>query len=239
MSILVEPVAHIRPGKAQVFLRPEANVLLREAERLYGRSIYPTGSGSAGRTYEQQLYYWNRYQAGGPVASHPDFGPNPHMRYGTIDIDDQNACQAMLRAGWLATTASEWWHFEHPACRSWPIVTEFHTEEEDMPLPLFYVASSDSPSKIVKANDTWVRSAPGEPLRRLTVGQATDWRTSLGIVDFTSPNLIGKPGTWFDAAFAEDRVVHEQNLLAHPWLAQSAAEVGSLTISLTGTAMPA
>lgn len=127
----MEPVKHLRPGKAQVYLRPEANRLLEAAIRLYGQPIYPTGSGSAGRTYEQQLHYWNVYQAGGPVASHPDRGPNPHRRYGALDIDDPNARQAMLRAGWVATTPSEWWHFEHPDCRSWPIVTDPYTTERD------------------------------------------------------------------------------------------------------------
>lgn len=130
MRVLVEPVKQLRPGKAQVYLRPEANRLLEQAIRLYGQPIYPTGSGSAGRTYEQQLHYWNVYQAGGPVASHPDHGPNPHRRYGALDIDDPNARTAMIRAGWIATTPSEWWHFEHPDCRTWPIVTDPYTKPE-------------------------------------------------------------------------------------------------------------
>ena len=129
--VLVGPVPNIRPGKAVVFLRPEALELLADAVEIYGAPIYPTGSGSAGRTYEQQLHYWNVFQNGGPIASHPDHGPNPHRRYGAIDIDNYRARAAMLKAGWLATTPSEWWHFEHPDCRSWPIVSDPYTEEEN------------------------------------------------------------------------------------------------------------
>lgn len=129
--MLVERVAHIRPGKAQVYLRPEANRLLERAIALYGRPIFPTGSMSAGRTRAQQLVLWERAQNGGPVASHPDRGPRPHMRYGALDIDDRGAIAAMKSAGWVATTPSEWWHFEHPACRTWPIVTDPQTAQDD------------------------------------------------------------------------------------------------------------
>jgi len=52
------------------------------------------------------------------------------MRFGAIDISDYRARKAMLRAGWVATTPSEWWHFEHPACRTWPVATETYTTPE-------------------------------------------------------------------------------------------------------------
>jgi hypothetical protein len=147
MRVRVEPVRLLRPGKAQVFLRPEANRLLEAAIKLYGQPIYPTGAGSAGRTYEQQLHYWNIYQAGGPVASHPDYGPNPHRRYGALDISDPEARWAMLRAGWKATTPSEWWHFEHPDCRTWPIVTSPYvartTTRRRSPVDAYCIARMD------------------------------------------------------------------------------------------------
>jgi len=147
----VEPVEHIRAGKAQVFLRPEANALLRAAIAVYGRPIFPTGSGSAGRTYAQQDFFWQRFQRNGsPVASRPDRGPRPHMRFGAIDISDYGARTAMLQAGWLATTPSEWWHFEHPDCRSWPIVTDPQlsppTTEED---PMKIIAPFGGDAKAV------------------------------------------------------------------------------------------
>lgn len=98
-------------------------------------------------------------------------------------------------------------------------VNDSKMEEEEMPLPLFYVATSKSPSGFVAVNSTWVRAEPGQPLKALTHGQASDWRTSLGIVDFNHPNLIGKDGAWFDAAFAEDAQVQALNVQAHSWLA--------------------
>lgn len=124
MATLVAPVPHTRPGKAQVYLRPEAVALLERATAIYGQPIYPTGSRSGGRTYADQLLLWERHQAGGPVAAHPDRGPRPHMRYGALDIDDESARAAMRAAGWLATEPSEWWHFEHPDARRWPVVTD-------------------------------------------------------------------------------------------------------------------
>lgn len=163
MRVLVEPVRHIRDGKAQVYLRPEANRLLEQAIRYYGKPIYPTGSGSAGRTYEQQLHYWNLFQAGGPVASHPDHGPNPHRRYGALDIDDQNARTAMIRAGWVATTPSEWWHFEHPDCRDWSIVTDPYT-----------LTDKENPVSIIRKTERGVEWSLFAPLMAGPIGTTPD-----------------------------------------------------------------
>jgi hypothetical protein len=166
MRVLVEPVKFIRPGKAQVFLRPEANVLLASAIEIYGKPIYPTGSGSAGRTYEQQDFYWQRFlRDGSPVASPPDRGPRPHMRFGALDIDDKGAHGAMLRAGWIATTPSEWWHFEHPDCRKWPIVTDPYVatatlNRKNRTVTAFYCTKTDKPS---------ISSAP-QPVQAWGVG---------------------------------------------------------------------
>lgn len=85
-------------------------------------------------------------------------------------------------------------------------------EDEDMANTQYFVALSDSPSQIVKANDVWARPAPGEPLRYLTAGQAHDW-FAMNRLDFNSPNVFGKPGEWFDAAFDEDRYAAKQNSL--------------------------
>jgi len=144
--VLAEPVPFIRPGKAQVYLRPGPNARLKRAIEIYGRPICPTGSGSAGRTKAQQAYYYDQHvNHGGPVAANPNYGRRPHMRFGAIDIDDPGARAAMRTAGFVATTPSEWWHFEDPdmyrsrlfGFAGWPIVTSFSLtpdlpQEEDM-----------------------------------------------------------------------------------------------------------
>lgn len=76
-------------------------------------------------------------------------------------------------------------------------------EDDDMANSQYFVATSDSPSGIVKANDVWVRPAPGEGLHFLTAGQAHDWFAMNGL-DFNSPNVFGKEGSWYDLAFQED-----------------------------------
>lgn len=76
-------------------------------------------------------------------------------------------------------------------------------KDDDMANTQYFVALSNSPSQIVKTNDVWVRPAPGESLHYLTAGQAHDWFAMNGL-DFNAPNVFGKPGEWFDAAFKED-----------------------------------
>lgn len=86
------------------------------------------------------------------------------------------------------------------------VVTGYEPEQEDeeMPNSQYFKALSDSPSGLVKANDVWVRPAPGEALHYLTPGQAYDWFAMNGL-DFNSPNVFGKEGNWFDLAFEEDK----------------------------------
>lgn len=141
-AILVEPVAHIRPGKAQVYLDPRTNARLRRAEQIAGSPIYPTGSGSAGRTYDQQAHYWNIYQQNGfPIAANPDKGRRPHMRFAGIDVweyDKPGVHEAMIAAGFVLTTKGEPWHYEDPdmyrsrffGYLGWPIVTSIYLAPE-------------------------------------------------------------------------------------------------------------
>ena len=86
-----------------------------------------------------------------------------------------------------------------------------------MPKALYFYASSASPSGIVASADIWVRTGPGEPLRKMSQGQAVDdW--TLNALDLNSPNVKVKAGSWFDAAFAEDNAVYLKNVAAHPWM---------------------
>ncbi len=196
MRVLVEPVKHLQPGKAQVYLRPEANRLLERAIAIHGAPIYPTGSRSAGRTYADQLLLWERYQAGGPVASHPDTGPRPHMRFGALDISDEGARRAMLRAGWLATESSEWWHFEHPDCRDWPIVTDPYTADGGLTrrstsVTLYYCTTTDKPSTRESPQPIQMYALAGESpgtsanwLETNSASVATGWASAHGSAVF-------------------------------------------------------
>lgn len=87
-------------------------------------------------------------------------------------------------------------------------------------IPIFYIAASNNPSVTVGKGDIWVRTEPGTPLRRLTQGQAVDYFTLLGL-DYNSPNVQSKEGSWFDLAFEEDRVAWGYTVQTHPYLAES------------------
>lgn len=92
--------------------------------------------------------------------------------------------------------------------------------EDDMSKSLYYSATSNSPSGVVKKGEWWVRTLPGEPLRRVTQGQASDYFALEGL-DFNAPNVFSKEGSWFDLAFAEDNEVFAQSAKAHPWMAST------------------
>jgi hypothetical protein len=78
-----------------------------------------------------------------------------------------------------------------------------NTEDDEMANSQYFIASSDSPSGLVKTNDVWVRPAPGEALHYLTAGQAHDW-FAMQKLDYNAPNVFSKEGGWFDLAFQED-----------------------------------
>jgi len=132
--ILAEQWPRVLPGKQPVHVRPEVAKRLRRAEQIHGGPIYPTGSLSGGRTYAQQKALRELYLAGkGPVASDPDTGPVPHLKFIGFDVApvSYGAIPAMKKAGFVFTTPSEKWHAEEPNARGWPVVTSFYTSEED------------------------------------------------------------------------------------------------------------
>jgi murein DD-endopeptidase MepM/ murein hydrolase activator NlpD len=96
-------------------------------------------------------------------------------------------------------------------------------EDDDMARPMYFVANSKSPSGIVTKGNIFVRNAPGEPLKRLTDGQWSDWYNR----DKPDSDVIWKEGEWFDRAFAEDNLVHEINVKGLPWMANSGTSGGS------------
>jgi len=111
-------------------------------------------------------------------------------------------------------------HIKHvgtaPADSGSTAITTEEQEEDDMATkPIYYVATGNNKTVTVGKGDIWVRSAPGEPLRRMTQGQASDFWALDGL-DLNSPNVHQMPPEWFDAAFAEDRTVARLNALTHP-----------------------
>lgn len=86
-------------------------------------------------------------------------------------------------------------------------------EEEEMANSQYFIASSDSPSGLVKTADVWVRPAPGEALHYLTAGQAHDW-FAMQKLDYNAPNVFSKEGGWFDLAFQEDNLAAQKNSAA-------------------------
>jgi len=134
--MLVEKWPRVLPGKDPVYVRPEVAKRLRRAEQVHGGPIYPTGSKSGGRTYAQQKALRDDYLAGkGPVASDPDIGPRPHMKFIAFDVAPASygALEAMKQVGFDFTTPGEKWHAEEPDARGWPVVTSFYTAEESAP----------------------------------------------------------------------------------------------------------
>lgn len=105
-------------------------------------------------------------------------------------------------------------------------------EEEDMAQPFYYIASSNNATVTVGKGDIWVRNQPGEPLLRLTAGQAQEYFVRDGL-DYNSPNVKSQPGEWFDAAFAEDAITAGYNKQAHPWMAPTAATTTGGTTDLS------
>lgn len=94
----------------------------------------------AGRTWAQQMVFWETYQReGAPIALHPDT-PSVHQLGNAIDTDDSDRVALLNEHGWFQTvyrwvngkyTLVEPWHFEYDASRDQHINDP---EEDDMPL---------------------------------------------------------------------------------------------------------
>jgi D-alanyl-D-alanine carboxypeptidase len=96
------------------------NAMNVEARRL-GVELRPTGSRSSYRTYADQEYFWNEYQAGrGNLAARP--GTSNHGMGLAVDVATQQMRQMIDRIGrkygWAkewSDAPSEWWHLRHRA----------------------------------------------------------------------------------------------------------------------------
>lgn len=79
--------------------------------------LYPTGSRSAYRSYEEQQYFWNLYQSGqGNLAAFP--GTSNHGWGKAIDLASWSMKVILdrfgARVGWKKIEAfNEWWHYNY------------------------------------------------------------------------------------------------------------------------------
>jgi hypothetical protein len=88
--------------------------------RARGLELLPTGSMSSYRTYDQQVYLYNVYQDGGPLAATP--GTSNHGWGLAVDVATQ-AMRSMIdqighHYGWAkewSDAQSEWWHLKYRA----------------------------------------------------------------------------------------------------------------------------
>jgi murein DD-endopeptidase MepM/ murein hydrolase activator NlpD len=93
------------------------NAMRQESLRLFGIDLYPAGPYSAYRSYGQQLYLYELYQAGqGNLAAAP--GTSSHEYGAAVDLADPSMRSVIdqigARYGWAKTEASsEWWHVNY------------------------------------------------------------------------------------------------------------------------------
>lgn len=93
------------------------NAMNEESRRRYGVELRPTGSASSYRTYSQQQYFWNLYQAGrGNLAAYP--GTSNHGWGKAVDLATPQMRSIIDeiggKYGWKKVEApSEWWHVNY------------------------------------------------------------------------------------------------------------------------------
>lgn len=139
----------------------------------------------------------------------------PHLHWGTLDLGSYRNPRDFMTDygdGKIIGVSS-------PASGSISPITEDH----EMATQYIQASDNDALSAGVGSGDWWCRQ-PGQPLMRITNGQATDAFIADGIGSgpFNFPNVRQRPGKWFLGAFEEDRVVHGYSVGAHPWLAAGA-----------------
>jgi LysM repeat protein len=81
----------------------------------YGIDLYPAGTLSGYRTYEQQAYLYDLYLSGQGAPANPP-GSSSHEYGGAVDLADPAmrdvVDQIGATYGWAGTIPSEWWHIQ-------------------------------------------------------------------------------------------------------------------------------
>ncbi len=103
---------YLAPGAAASW-----EAMRQESLAVLGVDLYPTGALSAYRTYEQQAYFWDLYQAGQGNPASPPGGSN-HETGLAVDVPTPQMRDAIdqlgARYGWVKTEApTEWWHVNY------------------------------------------------------------------------------------------------------------------------------
>ena len=82
----------------------------------YGVDLYPAGSLSAYRTYDQQAYLYDQYLSGQGAPANPP-GTSSHELGIAVDLADPSMRSVVDQIGgsygWSAPYSNEWWHVQY------------------------------------------------------------------------------------------------------------------------------
>lgn len=113
-------LGHIPSPYGELHLDPAAadswNAMRQAALEQFGVDLYPGGTLSAYRTYEQQAYLYDLYLAGQGAPANPP-GTSTHELGIGVDLAEpvmrDVIDQIGAAYGWVATIPSEWWHVQY------------------------------------------------------------------------------------------------------------------------------
>lgn len=111
------PLGHIPSPWGDLHLEATAagawNAMREAALRDYGIGIYPGGTLSAFRTYDEQAYLYDLYLAGIGAPANPP-GSSTHEAGIAVDVATPEMRSVIDQIGpaygWVGTIPSEWWH---------------------------------------------------------------------------------------------------------------------------------
>jgi LAS superfamily LD-carboxypeptidase LdcB len=101
---------HLDPAAAEAW-----NAMADAALQQFGVDLYPGGTVSAYRTYEQQAALYEQYLAGVGAPANPP-GTSTHELGIAVDVATPEMRSVIdqigAQFGWIGTIPSEWWHVE-------------------------------------------------------------------------------------------------------------------------------
>ena len=113
-------LGHIPSPYGDLHLDPTAasswNAMREDALTYYGVDLYPGGTLSAFRTYEQQAYLYDLYLSGQGNPANPP-GTSSHEFGVAVDLATPEMRSVIDQIGptygWYAPHSTEWWHVEY------------------------------------------------------------------------------------------------------------------------------